>query len=123
MGSIGRTEMSIETNENFCLSVLTALKVQGLKDLIIACIDNLTSFAETITTIYPQVIQNYIIHQIRNSLKYIASKGQKEFMDGLKTVYQAPNLDLAELNRNRLQDKWDKNTLLFWNYGDEIGIN
>ena len=94
---------------NFWLSVLTDLKARGLKDVLIACIDNLTGFAEAITTIFPQVIiQSCIVHQIRNSLKYIASKDQKEFMGDLKTVYQAPTLDLAGLNLDRLEDKWGK---------------
>ncbi len=44
-------------------------------------------------------------------------------MGDLKTVYQAPTLDLAGLNLDRLEDKWGKNILLFWNHGDEIGIN
>ena len=80
-----------------------------MKDVLIACIDNLTGFAEAISTIFPEVIiQNCVIHQIRNSLKYIASKDQKEFMADLKTVYQAPNKDLAELNLDKLQDKWGK---------------
>ena len=94
---------------NFWLSVLTDLKARGMKDVLIACIDNLTGFAEAISTIFPEVIiQNCVIHQIRNSLKYIASKDQKEFMADLKTVYQAPNKDLAELNLDKLQDKWGK---------------
>lgn len=92
---------------NFWLSVLTDLKARGMKDVLIACIDNLTGFAEAISTIFPEVIiQNCIIHQIRNSLKYISSKDQKEFMSDLKTVYQAPNKDLAELNLDKLEDKW-----------------
>ena len=63
---------------NFWLSVLTDLKARGMKDVLIACIDNLTGFAEAISTIFPEVIiQNCVIHQIRNSLKYIASKDQK----------------------------------------------
>ena len=86
---------------NFWLSVLT--------DVLIACIDNLTGFAEAISTIFPHVIiQSCIVHQIRNSLKYVASKDQKEFMSDLKTIYQAPTLDLAELNFDKLQDKWGK---------------
>lgn len=94
---------------NFWLSVLTDLKARGMKDVLIACIDNLTGFAEAISTIFPEVIiQNCIIHQIRNSLKYISSKDQKEFMSDLKTVYQAPNKDLAELNLDKLEDKWGK---------------
>lgn len=62
-----------------------------------------------ISTIFPHVIiQSCIVHQIRNSLKYVASKDQKEFMSDLKTIYQAPTLDLAELNFDKLQDKWGK---------------
>lgn len=94
---------------NFWLSVLTDLKARGMKDVLIACIDNLTGFAEAISTIFPQVIiQSCIVHQIRNSLKYVASKDQKEFMSDLKTIYQAPTLGLAELNFDKLQDKWGK---------------
>lgn len=94
---------------NFWLSVLTDLKARGMKDVLIACIDNLTGFAEAISTIFPHVIiQSCIVHQIRNSLKYVASKDQKEFMADLKTIYQAPTLDLAELNFDKLQDKWGK---------------
>ena len=94
---------------NFWLSVLTDLKARGMKDVLIACIDNLTGFAEAISTIFPHVIiQSCIVHQIRNSLKYVASKDQKEFMSDLKTIYQAPTLDLAELNFDKLQDKWGK---------------
>lgn len=102
----GRTESE---GANFWLSVLTDLKARGMKDVLIACIDNLTGFAEAISTIFPEVIiQNCIIHQIRNSLKYISSKDQKEFISDLKTVYQAPNKDLAELNLDKLEDKWGK---------------
>ena len=94
---------------NFWLSVLTDLKARGMKDVLIACIDNLTGFAEAISTIFPHVIiQSCIVHQIRNSLKYVASKDQKEFISDLKTIYQAPTLGLAELNFDKLQDKWDK---------------
>ena len=94
---------------NFWLSVLTDLKARGMKDVLIACIDNLAGFAEAISTIFPQVIiQSCIVHQIRNSLKYVASKDQKEFMSDLKTIYQASTLDLAELNFDKLQDKWGK---------------
>lgn len=80
-----------------------------MKDILIACIDNLTGFAETISTVFPQVIiQSCIVHQIRNSLKYIASKDQKEFMSDLKTAYQAPNRDLTELHLDKQEEKWGK---------------
>ena len=72
---------------NFWLSVLTDLKSRGLKDVLIACIDNLTGFAKAIESVFPEVIvQQCIVHQIRNSLKYVASKNQKEFITDLKPV-------------------------------------
>lgn len=98
---------------NFWLSVLTDLKARGMKDILIACIDNLSGFAEAISTIFPQtIIQQCVVHQIRNSLKYVASKDQKEFMSDLKAVYQAPNLDSAEFNLDKLDEKWGKKYLV-----------
>lgn len=94
---------------NFWLSVLTDLKARGMKDMLIACIDNLKGFPEAISNIFPQtIIQTCIVHQIRNSMKYVASKDQKEFMKDLKPVYQAPNLDTARMEFEKLQDKWSK---------------
>lgn len=92
---------------NFWLSVLTDLKSRGVKDILIACTDNLTGFSEAILASFPQSeIQTCIIHQIRNSLKYVASKDQKAFIQDLKTVYQAPTKDKAELELDKLNDKW-----------------
>lgn len=94
---------------NFWLSVLTDLKARGMKDILIACIDNLKGFSEAITTIFPHtVVQTCVVHQIRNSLKYVASKDQKEFMSDLKPVYQASNLNNAEIEFEKLQAKWIK---------------
>lgn len=94
---------------NFWLSVLTDLKNRGLKDILIACIDNLNGFAEAITTIYPEVvIQSCIVHQIRNSIKYVASKDQKIFMKDLKEVYRAVNKTEAEEKLLELEEKWGK---------------
>ena len=75
---------------NFWLGVLNDLKQRGVADLLIACIDGLKGFAEAIQTIYPHTeIQSCIVHQIRNSLKYVASKDQKVFMSELKPVYRS----------------------------------
>jgi len=94
---------------NFWLSVLTDLNNRGLKDMLIACIDNLNGFEQAITSIFPKTeVQSCIIHQIRNSLKYVAHKDQKEFMPELKLVYQASTKDLAELNLEKLAEKWSK---------------
>ncbi len=94
---------------NFWLSVLTDLQNRGVKDILIACIDNLKGFSEAINSIYPKTeVQSCIVHQIRNSLKYVASKNQKEFMADLKQVYQALSKELAEENLKGLDDKWGK---------------
>lgn len=94
---------------NFWLSVLTDLQNRGVKDILIACIDNLNGFPQAINTVFPQTeIQTCIVHQIRNSLKYVASKDQKVFMKDLKPVYQAETLELAELRLNQLEEKWGK---------------
>ena len=94
---------------NFWLSVLTDLQNRGVKDILITCIDNLKGFAEAITSIFPETeVQSCIVHQIRNSLKYVASKNQKEFMTDLKLVYQADTKEYAEEKLAALEEKWDK---------------
>lgn len=94
---------------NFWLSVLTDLKARGLEDILIACIDNLNGFAEAIASVFPRVeIQSCIVHQIRNSLKYVASKDQKTFIKDLKFVYQAVNKTQAELELIKLDELWGK---------------
>ena len=94
---------------NFWLSVLTDLNNRGIKDILIACIDNLTGFEQAINAIFPKTeVQSCVVHQIRNSLKYVASKDQKEFLSELKPVYKATTKELAELNLEKLGAKWRK---------------
>jgi putative transposase len=94
---------------NFWLSVLTDLSNRGIKDMLIACIDNLTGFEQAINAIFPKTeVQSCVVHQIRNSLKYVASKVQKEFLSDLKPVYKAATKELAELNLAKLTEKWQK---------------
>jgi transposase-like protein len=94
---------------NFWLSILTDLQTRGVKDILIACIDNLKGFAEAISTVFVQTeVQSCIVHQIRNSLKYVASKDQKIFMADLKPVYQAVNKNEAEERLEALSEKWNK---------------
>ncbi|MDR9364835.1 MAG: IS256 family transposase [Balneolaceae bacterium] len=91
---------------NFWLSVLTDLQNRGLYDILIACTDNLKGFTEAIESIYPKAeVQRCIVHQIRNSLKYVASKDQKEFMRDLKRVYRADTKDLAGMELEILANK------------------
>lgn len=92
---------------NFWLQVLTDLNNRGLTDILIACTDNLKGFSEAILSIFPKTqIQKCIVHQIRNSLKYVASKDQKEFMVDLKLVYKALNKSIAEDELLKLSEKW-----------------
>jgi transposase-like protein len=93
----------------FWMQVLTDLQTRGLEDILVACVDNLSGFVEAIQSIYPKTdVQLCIIHQIRNSKKYLSYKDTKEFMNDLKMVYQAPNAEKAQHNLNRLKQKWGK---------------
>ena len=101
--------VSESEGSNFWLSVLTDLKSRGVEDILIACTDNLTGFSEAILSVFPgSEIQTCVIHQIRNSLKYVASKDQKAFMQDLKNVYQASTQKKAELELEKLDESWGK---------------
>ena len=94
---------------NFWLSVLTDLNNRGLEDILIASVDGLKGFPEAIKTIFPNTeVQLCVVHQIRNSLKYIASADQKPFMKDLKLVYQATTKEIAEDGLLKLDEKWGK---------------
>jgi len=100
--------LSENEGANFWLQVLTDLSNRGINDILIACVDGLKGFPEAIEAIFPSTeVQLCIVHQIRNSLKYVGSKNQKEFMADLKRVYKASNKDLAESELNTLEDKWN----------------
>lgn len=91
----------------FWLQVLTDLQNRGVEDILIACIDNLTGFANAIESIYPKTeVQLCVVHQIRNSLRYITSGDEKAFMKDLKKVYQAASKDSAEYYLDELEKQW-----------------
>ncbi|MGC7870602.1 IS256 family transposase [Desulfosporosinus sp. SYSU MS00001] len=93
----------------FWLSVCNDLKNRGVEDILIACKDGLTGFSEAINTVYPKTeIQLCVIHQIRNSLKYVPYKYQKELIADLKKVYQALTLEEAEFAFEEFKEKWSK---------------
>ena len=99
--------LSESEGANFWLQVLSDLNNRGVKDILIASVDGLKGFPEAINSIYPNTeVQLCVIHQIRNSLKYVASKNQKEFMKDLKKVYQAVSKEQAETELDRLEEKW-----------------
>lgn len=94
---------------HFWQAVLTDLKARGVKDILIACVDGLKGFPEAIANIFPQtMVQLCIVHQIRASLRYMASKYHKEFTADLKEIYRASTLENAEAARRRLEEKWSE---------------
>jgi transposase-like protein len=99
--------LSDQEGAHHWLSVLTDLQNRGVQDILIACVDGLKGFPEAIESIYPETeIQHCVIHQIRNSIKYVASKNQKAFMADLKCVYKAATLNAAELALDELEARW-----------------
>lgn len=101
--------LSENEGARFWLGVLNDLRARGVEDLLIASIDGLKGFPEAIADVFPKTeIQLCIVHQIRNSLKYVVSKDQKAFMADLKLVYQASSKDLAEHHLLELGEKWGK---------------
>ena len=92
---------------NYWLSVLTDLHNRGVQDILIACVDGLKGFPEAINAIFPNTeVQLCVIHQIRNSIRYVASRDQKAFMHDLKPVYKAVNKESAELALDDLEAVW-----------------
>lgn len=101
--------LSESEGANFWLSVLTDLQARGVEDILIASVDGLKGFPEAINAIFPQTeVQLCIVHQIRNSLRYVISKEQKEFAKDLKLIYQASTKELAEEELLKLEEKWGK---------------
>lgn len=91
----------------FWLGVLTDLQQRGVKDILIACIDNLGGFEEAISSIYPRTeVQSCIVHQVRNTMKYVASKDSKAVMADIKLIYRSASKELAEEHLNALEKKW-----------------
>lgn len=92
---------------SFWLSVLTELRNRGVKDILIACVDALKGFPEAIESVFPKVsVQLCVIHQIRNTLRYIVWKDQKSFMKDLKAVYAAVSEEQALRELDKLEEAW-----------------
>ncbi len=87
--------------------MLNEQKNRGVKDVLIICADSLTSIKEAINTAYPQTeYQHCIVHQVRNTLKYVADKGRKAFATDLKTIYNPPTEQQDLEARERVTEKW-----------------
>jgi putative transposase len=92
----------------FWLQIVTELKNRGVKEIFIACVDGLKGFPEAIESVFPQTqVQLCIVHMVRHSLNYVSWKQRKEVADDLKTIYQAPTVDLAAANLETFAAKWD----------------
>lgn len=101
--------LSESEGSHFWLGVLNDLRARGIEDILIASIDGLKGFPDAIAQVFPKAeVQLCVVHQIRNSLKYIISKDQKPFMVDLKLVYKATSKDLAEQRLLELGEKWGK---------------
>jgi putative transposase len=101
--------LSESEGAHFWLGVLNDLRARGVDDILIASIDGLKGFPEAIAEAFPRTeTQLCVVHQIRNSLKYVVSKDQKTFMIDLKQVYQASSKGLAEKHLTELEEKWGK---------------
>jgi transposase-like protein len=103
--------MWISENEGakFWLSILTELKNRGLEQILIACVDGLIGFPEAIEVVYPQArVQMCIIHQVRNSLKYVSWKDYKAVTADLKQIYRSATEDEALEKLEKFSEKWDE---------------
>ena len=99
---VGKSESS-----SFWMGVLTDLKARGVQDILITCTDNLNGFTDTIRTVFPQAsTQICVVHQIRNSCKYVVYKDKKEFTADMKNIYNAPNKEVAAAELDNLEKKW-----------------
>ena len=110
----GRKEvLSIQIGENesskYWLSMLNELKNRGVKDIMILCADGLTGIKEAIAVAYPQTeYQRCIVHQVRNTLKYVADKDKKAFANDLKTIYHAPSEEAGYQQMKEVTQKWQE---------------
>ena len=99
----------IDKNESaaFWMSVLTELKARGVQDILIACTDNLKGFTQAINAVFPEAVtQLCIVHQIRNSCKFVVYKDRKNFCNDLKKVYTAINEESARAELASFKTKW-----------------
>lgn len=99
--------ISEKESASFWLSALTDLKARGVKDILIACCDNLSGLRQAIRAAFPATVtQLCVVHQVRNSSKYVAWKERKAFLSDLKPVYQAINCEMAAYALDQAAIKW-----------------
>lgn len=112
LNTTGRKEVLglwISENESasFWMHILTEIRARGVKDIIIACTDNLKGLTQAIKAVFPETLtQLCIVHQIRNAIRFIPYKNRREFMDDMKKIYQAINREEALQTIDNLNIKW-----------------
>lgn len=99
---VGKTESA-----SFWMGVLTDLKARGVEDILVTVTDNLCGFTDTIKSVFPEsTTQICVVHQIRNSCRYVVWKEKKEFTADLKNIYNAPTKEAAALELDNFEKKW-----------------
>ncbi len=101
--------LQIGENESskYWLGILNDLKNRGVKDIMLICADGLTGIKEAILAAFPNTeYQRCIVHQVRNTLRYVSYKDMKKFASDLKTIYLAPNEQQGYDNMQRTAEKW-----------------
>jgi len=99
---VGKTESA-----SFWQGVLTDLKARGVEDILITVTYNLSGFTDTIKNVFPQsTTQICVVHQIRNSCRYVVWKEKKEFSSDLKNIYNAPTKEAAQAELDGFEQKW-----------------
>ena len=120
--------LTIEIGENesakYWLSVLNGLKNRGVKDILILCADGLTGIKEAIAAAYPQTeYQRCLVHQVRNTLKYVSDKDKKSFANDLKSIYHAVTEAKAVEELERVTEKWSEkypNAMKSWHQNWDV---
>ncbi len=103
--------LSIEIGDNesskYWLGILNGLKNRGVQDIFIICADGLSGIKESIAVAFPEAeYQRCIVHQVRNTLKYVADKDKKAFANDLKSIYHAPTEEIGHANMEAVTEKW-----------------
>lgn len=120
--------LTVQIGENesskFWLGVLNGLKNRGVKDILLLCADGLSGIKEAISAAFPNTeYQRCIVHQVRNTLKYVADKDKKQFATDLKTIYQAPSEETGHERMLTVAEKWNShypNAMKSWSVNWDV---
>lgn len=92
---------------SFWVGVMSDLQSRGIEDILITSTDNLTGFTEAISSVFPQTVtQICVVHQVRNSARYVVWKDKRAFTADMKSIYNAPNKEAAKMELDRFETSW-----------------